>query len=48
VREWSEGTAKMAKEKKGLDMRYAESFRRIKLFVPNKEEEEAKETELEA
>ncbi|TMB86143.1 MAG: PIG-L family deacetylase [Chloroflexi bacterium] len=48
VRKWSEGTAKEAKEKKGLDMRYAESFCRIKLFVPKKEEEEGKEAELEA
>ena len=48
VRKWSEGTAKEAKEKKGLDMRYAESFCRIKLFVPKKEEEEGKEAVLEA
>ncbi len=34
VRERAAETAKEAKEKKGLDMQYAESFRRIKLFVP--------------
>jgi LmbE family N-acetylglucosaminyl deacetylase len=34
LKEWTAGTAKRAKEKKGLDMQYAESFRRIKLYVP--------------
>ncbi len=52
IREWAAGTAKEAREKKGLDMEYAESFRRVKLYVPKKEEtsqEEAptKEKELE-
>ena len=34
IRERAASTAKEAKEKKGLDMQYAESFRRIKLHVP--------------
>src|SRR5712692_6371330 len=38
IREWAAGTAKEAKEKMGLDMQYAESFRRIKLYVPKKDE----------
>jgi LmbE family N-acetylglucosaminyl deacetylase len=38
IKEWAAATAKYAKEKKGLEMEYAESFRRIKLFVPKKEE----------
>nr|HET6902817.1 PIG-L deacetylase family protein [Ktedonobacteraceae bacterium] len=38
VRHWAEETAKEAKEKKGLEMQFAEAFRRIKLFVPKKEE----------
>ena len=38
LREWAAGTAKEAKEKKGLDMQYAEAFHRIKLFVPPQEE----------
>ena len=42
LKKWGEGTAKEAKEKKGLDLQYAESFRRIKLYVPK---EEKKETE---
>lgn len=41
MKEWFAGTAKEAKEKKGLDMQYAESFRRIKLYVPKEEEKEA-------
>ena len=45
MREWSAGTAKEAKEKQGLDMQYAESFRRIKLYVPKKEEQPAREEE---
>ena len=45
VRKWGQETAREAKEKKGLDMQYAESFRRIKLFVPKKEEQEGKEKE---
>lgn len=49
IREWAAGTAKEAKEKKGLDMQYAESFRRIKLYVPKKEEPETnKEAQVEA
>src|SRR5579859_5220200 len=47
VRKWSEETAKEAKKKKGLDMQCAESFRRIKLFIPKKEEEKQKEPEAE-
>jgi LmbE family N-acetylglucosaminyl deacetylase len=38
MREWGAGTAKEAKEKKGLEMQYAEAFRRIKLYVPKEEE----------
>jgi len=38
---WFAGTAKEAKEKKGLDMQYAESFRRIKLYVPKDENKKA-------
>lgn len=34
IRERAEGTAKEAKEKKGLDMQYAESFRRVKIYIP--------------
>ncbi len=43
VKERAEATAKEAKEKLGLDMQYAESFRRVKLYVPeeNKAEGEA-------
>ena len=43
MKERAEATAKEAKEKLGLDMQYAESFRRIKLFIPeeNKTEGEA-------
>ncbi len=37
MREWGAGTAKEAKEKKGLEMQYAEAFRRIKLYVPKEE-----------
>lgn len=39
VRERAAHVAKEAKEKKGLDMQYAESFRRIKLFISPKQEE---------
>src|SRR5947209_2663050 len=45
MREWAAGTAKEAKEKRGLDMQYAEGYRRIKLYVPNKEEQPAKKEE---
>lgn len=41
MKAWFAGTAKEAKEKKGLDMQYAESFRRIKLYVPKDEKKEA-------
>src|SRR6266581_2097158 len=34
LREWAVGTAKEAKEKKGLEMQYAEAFRRVKLYIP--------------
>ncbi len=37
IKEWGAWTAKEAKEKKGLEMEYAEGFRRIKLYVPKKE-----------
>ncbi|HLX59625.1 MAG TPA: PIG-L deacetylase family protein [Ktedonobacteraceae bacterium] len=37
VKRWAEGTAKEAKEKKSLDMQYAEAFRRVKLHVPKEE-----------
>ena len=47
VRSWGAETAKEAKEKKGLEMQYAESFRRIKLFIPKKEEEKQKEIQAE-
>ena len=46
MREWAAGTAKEAKEKRGLDMQYAEGFRRIKLHVPKKEEQPASKEEL--
>jgi LmbE family N-acetylglucosaminyl deacetylase len=41
VRERAAIVAKEAKEKKGLDMQYAEAFRRIKLHVPPDAKEEA-------
>ena len=41
LRERAAEVAKEAKEKKGLDMQYAESFRRIKLHIPKKQEEAA-------
>src|SRR5579859_1758037 len=41
LRERSAAVAKEAKEKLGLDMQYAESFRRIKLFVPPQPKEDA-------
>jgi LmbE family N-acetylglucosaminyl deacetylase len=40
LRERAAQVAQEAKEKKGLDMQYAESFRRIKLYVPPKPKEE--------
>lgn len=39
MKEWSAGAAKEAKEKKGLEMEYAEAFRRIKLHIPNQVED---------
>jgi LmbE family N-acetylglucosaminyl deacetylase len=50
VRSWAEETAKEAREKKGLDMKFAEAFRRIKLYIPEKpaSELERKESEIEA
>ncbi|HEX9132465.1 MAG TPA: PIG-L deacetylase family protein [Ktedonobacteraceae bacterium] len=45
IREWGTETAKQAKEKKGLEMQYAETFRRIKLYVPKQEEHEPKKDE---
>jgi len=38
IRSWAAGTAKVAKEKKGLEMQYAEGFRRIKMHIPKHEE----------
>jgi LmbE family N-acetylglucosaminyl deacetylase len=38
IRSWAAGTAKEAKEKKGLEMQYAEGFRRIKMHIPKHEE----------
>ncbi len=40
VRQWAAETAKEAKEKKGLEMQYAEAFRRIKLYIPKDKKEE--------
>ena len=40
IRKWCAETAKEAKEKKGLDMQYAEAFRRIKLYVPKEEKDQ--------
>ncbi len=40
TRKWCAETAKAAKEKKGLDMQYAEAFRRIKLYVPKEEKDQ--------
>jgi LmbE family N-acetylglucosaminyl deacetylase len=45
LRERAASVAKEAKEKKGLDMQYAESFRRIKLFVPPQPKEDAPDVE---
>lgn len=39
IKEWGAESAKEAKEKKGLDIEYAEAFRRIKLYVPKPEKE---------
>lgn len=38
LKEWGAETAKEAKEKKGMELQYAEGFRRIKLYNPPKEE----------
>jgi LmbE family N-acetylglucosaminyl deacetylase len=45
IRERAAAVAKEAKEKKGLDMKYAEAFRRIKLHIPPEPKEEAPEEE---
>lgn len=45
IRERAAEVAKEAKEKKGLDMQYAESFRRIKLFVPPQPKEDVPEVQ---
>jgi LmbE family N-acetylglucosaminyl deacetylase len=37
VKRWAAETAREAKSRKGLEMQYAEGFRRIKLYVPGKE-----------
>ncbi|MFL5628832.1 MAG: PIG-L deacetylase family protein [Ktedonobacteraceae bacterium] len=47
VRRWGEETAKEAREKKGLEMKYAEAFRRVKLYIPGKQEQEAEKQEAE-
>ncbi len=46
IREWAIETVKEAKEKKGLQMQYAEAFRRIKLYIPEREEHEPKKEEV--
>src|SRR6266566_335133 len=46
IKHWGEGTAKEAKEKKGLEMQYAEAFRRIKLHVPKEEKQAEPKEEL--
>jgi LmbE family N-acetylglucosaminyl deacetylase len=38
IKGWAAETGKRAKEKKGVDMAFAESFRRVKLFIPKKAE----------
>ncbi|HLZ64216.1 MAG TPA: PIG-L deacetylase family protein [Ktedonosporobacter sp.] len=45
LRDRAAQVAKEAKEKKGLDMQYAESFRRIKLYIPPEPKEEAPQEE---
>lgn len=45
LRERAAVVAKEAKEKKGLDIQYAEAFRRIKLHIPPEPREEAPEEE---
>lgn len=44
IKEWSERTAQEAREKYNLDMAYAESFRRVKFYIP-KDEAAAKSAE---
>jgi LmbE family N-acetylglucosaminyl deacetylase len=44
MRDWFARTAQEAKAKKGLDMQYAESFRRIKLYVPKDEKNATEES----
>ena len=39
IKEWGAGTAKRAKEQKGLEMEYAEAFRRVKLYIPKQAED---------
>jgi len=41
IKEWGAEAAKEAREKKGLEMEYAEAFRRIKLYVTKAEPEES-------
>lgn len=48
IRKDAAETAKEAKEKKGLQMEYAESFRRIKLYVPKEDNKGDRKEELEA
>lgn len=41
IRERAASVAREAKEKQGLDIQYAEAFRRIKLFIPPEEKEKS-------
>ncbi len=41
MREMAARTAKTAKEQKGLDIQYAEAFRRVKLYIPPSPKDEA-------
>ncbi|RAQ95087.1 PIG-L deacetylase family protein [Thermogemmatispora tikiterensis] len=50
VKRWAAETAREAQQKKGLQMQYAEGFRRIKLYIPGKEkgnQEQPSETQQE-
>ncbi len=40
VRNWAAETAKEAKEKKDLEMQFAEAFRRVKFYIPKQEKKE--------
>src|SRR6266568_729441 len=47
IRQWAIETVKEAKEKKGLQMQYAEAFRRIKLYVPKPPQDAGKSDQSE-